>query len=47
MFLLEYSSTHTAKEAWVIQRIGIVRDHKIILKILAFEDHPINTSRAA
>jgi hypothetical protein len=47
MFLIEYSSTRTAKEAWGIQRIGFVRDHKMILKILAFEEHPINRSRAA
>ena len=40
MFLIEYSSTRTAKEAWVIQRIGIVRDHKMILKILASDNPP-------
>ena len=39
MFLIEYSSTHTAKEAWGIQRIGIVRDQKMILKILAPDQH--------
>ena len=39
MFLIEYSSTHAVKNAWVIQRVGIVRDQKMILKILAPDQH--------